>query len=634
MLISSIYLPVTQQSKKYINRDMEEIEAAKPIDIKLTSLSPVTQDSEPLETKEYELNLNKDTYLLKMQLSKHEKISFKIRQTNNLFFYYYYKEFGYEELRKALSLPVEHYDNISKVFKFYDTAVLKNKVFLVQEKGKKGMVLLLKITLFFEDIESKIFLNEIRLTNEEMITILFDEIKQIKMKGLPKNIANENENNKKDENKNDIINKLLQKIEDLESTLNKLIKNKADMESKLNELIKNNEENNKEKRDMENKIKLLTDENKKMKENLDKYVGFIEERMKETKKDKDLKEKIKEENDNFIKNNINVEFKEDPQNLQFRETLTNISSSNNQRDKFAVYINLKDHIEYLVFNNKNTHNLDIMRIKDKTIITSLKGHNCHVIVIRYYMKDNKEEYLLSCDENKLVIVWDIQNYFNKKYTIQTKYSSYIYDALLLFNIFNKNYILLSNFESKEYSKLYEFKENIPFVRNIYGTNNHKTYFMIPWLYQNKYYIIECSYKKIFINNLLEDEIYANLNMNPEGYYYNGYLYNNNYLCLSDYINCFLRIWDLVNKVIYKQINYDSSIGTCSYEIMPWNNKYSIFGCDSGWIVIMNLEEGKMAKKIQLKDSNEIRGMKKIKLAQSGECLICSDNNGNIKLLSL
>ena len=52
------------------------------------------------------------------------------------------------------------------------------------------------------------------------------------------------------------------------------------------------------------------------------------------------------------------------------------------------------------------------------------------------------------------------------------------------------------------------------------------------------------------------------------------------------------------------------------------------------MVIMNLEEGKMAKKIQLKDSGEIRGMKKIKLAQSGECLICSDSNYNIKLLSL
>lgn len=117
---------------------MEEIEAAKPINSSLISLSPVTQESEPLETKEYELNLNKDTYLLKMQLNQHEKISFKIRQTNNLSFYYYYKEFGYEDLRKALSLPVEHYDNISKVFKFYDTAVLKNKVFWCKKKAKKA----------------------------------------------------------------------------------------------------------------------------------------------------------------------------------------------------------------------------------------------------------------------------------------------------------------------------------------------------------------------------------------------------------------------------------------------------------------------------------------------------------------
>ena len=70
--------------------------------------------------------------------------------------------------------------------------------------------------------------------------------------------------------------------------------------------------------------------------------------MKEIKKEKELKEKTKEEKDNFIKQNIKAEFKENPQNLQFRETLTNISSSNNQIDKFAVYIGLKDHIEYFI----------------------------------------------------------------------------------------------------------------------------------------------------------------------------------------------------------------------------------------------------------------------------------------------
>ena len=259
----------------------------------------------------------------------------------------------------------------------------------------------------------------------------------------------------------------------------------------------------------------------------------------------------------------------------------------------------------------------------------LKGHSKNTIVIRYFVKDNKEEYLLSCDTNKLVIIWDIQNYYNKKYTIQTKYSGKILDALLLFNIFNNNYILLSNSASNEYSKLYEFKENTQFVRNVYGTNEHITYFMILWLYQNKYYLIECSNGKISINNLLEDESYANLTMNPQGDNFCGYLYNDNYLCVSDYNNKFIRIWDLVNKVIYKQINYESSY---AYEITPLNNNYLIVGCEDFFVVI-NIIDGKMVKKIDLK-TEEIRGIKKIKLRQLGECLLCSDSSNNIYLLSL
>ena len=342
---------------------------------------------------------------------------------------------------------------------------------------------------------------------------------------------------------------------------------------------------------------------------------------------------MKEENEKFIKQNIKAEFKENPQNLKLRDTLTNNASSYAQQSKFDVYIGLKDHIEYLVYNNKDTNNLDIMRIRDKTIITSLKGHNANTIVIKYYLKDDKEEYILSSDANKLVIIWDIQNFFNKKYTIQAQYSSDILDAGLLFNVFNKDYILLSNSAWNEYSKLYEFKENTPFIKNIYGTNDHITYFMVPWFYQNKYYLIECSYNKIYINNMFEDENYANLSMDPEGNHYCGYLYNGNYLCVSDYCQNFVRIWDLVNKVIYKQINYEGN--TCSYEIIPWNVNYTIFGCD-GSFVVMGVADGKMIKKIDVKDSNEIRSMKKIKIGQIGECLICvgGGSQNTIQLYSI
>ena len=586
---------------------MEANAAPKPIN-PTENVQEKEKDSIP--GKEYELNLEKDTYLLKIDIISKERISFNIRQINNISYYYFYQEYDYQTLIKELVLPAQHYDNIEKIYKFYDTSIEKKKVVLNYDKEKKEMILLLKINIMFDEIESKLYLKENQLTNEEMIKILFNEIRDIKTKKLlPLNpINNENNNIKENTNNKELIN---------------LINNKDDI---INKLVTKNEK-------MELQIKELKEENKKIKESLDKCLKYIDEKTNEKKKEEELKQKIKEENENFIKQNINVEFRENPQNLKLRDTLTTNATSCDQRAKFTVYIGLQDHIEYLVYNNKNNNNLDIMRIRDKTVINSLKGHNANTIVIRYYSKDNKEEYLLSSDINKLVIIWDIQNFYNKKYTIQAQYSSNIYDALLLFNVFNKDYILLSNSASNEYSKLYEFKENTPFVKNIHGTNDHSTYFMIPWFYNNKYYLIECSDNKIYINNIFEDENYANLSMDPEGSHYCGYLYNNNFLCVSDYSQKFIRIWDLAKKVIYKQINDGTSSG-CSYEIIPWNVNYSIYGCDS-YFVIININDGKMVKKIDNSNLGEIRGIKKIKMGQLGECLICSGSSGNsIQLYSL
>ena len=586
---------------------MEANAAPKPIN-PTENVQEKEKDSIP--GKEYELNLEKDTYLLKIDIISKERISFNIRQINNISYYYFYQEYDYQTLIKELVLPAQHYDNIEKIYKFYDTSIEKKKVVLNYDKEKKEMILLLKINIMFDEIESKLYLKENQLTNEEMIKILFNEIRDIKTKKLLplSSINNENNNIKENTNNKELIN---------------LINNKDDI---INKLVTKNEE-------MELQIKELKEENKKIKESLDKCLKYIDEKTNEKKKEEELKQKIKEENENFIKQNINVEFRENPQNLKLRDTLTTNATSCDHLAKFTVYIGLQDHIEYLVYNNKNNNNLDIMRIRDKTVINSLKGHNANTIVIRYYSKDNKEEYLLSSDKNKLVIIWDIQNFYNKKYIIQAQYSSDIYDALLLFNVFNKDYILLSNSASNEYSKLYEFKENTPFVKNIHGTNDHTTYFMIPWFYNNKYYLIECSDNKIYINNIFEDENYANLSMDPEGNHFCGYLYNDNFLCVSDYDQQFIRIWDLAKKVIYKQINDDTSNG-CSYEIIPWNVNYSIYGCDSSFVII-NINDGKMVKKIDNSNLGEIRGIKKIKMGQLGECLICSGSSGNsIQLYSL
>ena len=101
--------------------------------------------------------------------------------------------------------------------------------------------------------------------------------------------------------------------------------------------------------------------------------------------------------------------------------------------------------------------------------------------------------------------------------------------------------------------------------------------------------------------------------------------------MSDSNNKFIRIWDLVNKIIYKQINYDADYG---YGIIPWNNIYTMVACKSCFVII-NIEESKMIKKITLDNTNHsLLTIRKIKINQLGECLIGSDDNNNIILFSL
>ena len=74
------------------------------------------------------------------------------------------------------------------------------------------------------------------------------------------------------------------------------------------------------------------------------------------------------------------------------------------------------------------------------------------------------------------MIWDIQNYYNKKYSFQSNIGR-LFDTLLLFNIFKKDYILLPSYETNNFTKLYEFIENTLFIRNIYGTNENNCFYV-------------------------------------------------------------------------------------------------------------------------------------------------------------
>ena len=208
---------------------------------------------------------------------------------------------------------------------------------------------------------------------------------------------------------------------------NKIIKNENNITIKLEEKIQ----------DINNKLKNKIDNNK-IKELFDNM----------NKNYKELKEKI---NHNEYINNINYEFNKEPINLKYRTDITYTNTNAGWNDMFEVFLCYKDNKEYLVSPNINSFNLDIFELLDYEKILSLRGHKNDIRTVRYFINPKDyNEYLISADDNKIVIVWDISNDYNIKQQIDTKYGNNIYSCLLLFPHNNdNNYIITSTYNDSE-----------------------------------------------------------------------------------------------------------------------------------------------------------------------------------------
>ena len=451
--------------------------------------------------------------------------------------------------------------------------------------------------------------NKIQLLQGKFIELINENKKQ--EGDLEENEVNNNEEliNDFEDRENEI---LIDKNDNLEDRENEKHINKNDnLEDKENELFINKNDNLE---DRENK--LLINKN----DNLE-----IQNEIKINNDEKDIQ---KNEINKELENDENLNFKENPEKLEYIGKITDQQSDGGLLFNFEVFKGLKDKIEYIVFCSKINFNLNIMNIISKEIITSLEGHSKETSIIKYYKKDKKEDYLLSADYNKKIIIWDIQNNFNKKYCFNESYKGNIYDGLILFYISQKNYIILSSGSKDEYLKLYELEgENnkLIFIKNIFEKTVTGTEYLIYWKNNNKHYVIELGANKIIINNIFDKEEYAVFPF--KGKSRCGYIYNEIYLCSSAMNKNSISIWDLKNKILYKEILFSEKSG---YELIPWNNEYAILGCDKG-IIVFNMKEFKKNKKINI-SNNTIKGIKKIKLNDINESIIYSDGKGSINIL--
>ena len=570
-----------------------------------------------IESKNYELKLNLDIYSISMELLSDKIICFKAKKKNNPTMSNYSKDYKYEELIKKLILPKDYYDSIDKIFKFYDLSLQKKKVFLKEDKNKKLLKLSLKKVLDYDEIECNLELYEKQVNKEEIIENIYSSISDIKTNNddITNKISSIFELIKAIKDENDEIKKNMKLI--LEE--NKNFKNSINLLKNENEEIKNNikllnkeNRNNFEKIDI--KLNVLVNDNKIFKNNFENYKEYLNKKIIEEKENKKNLEKI---------NSL-------PE-LHFQEYLID----DIKYPYYEFFIGLIDNIEYLIFTKWENHKypLFVMKIKENKIIKKIlddvdwdRGGK-----IKYYNTKNKEEFILS-NSRKAIIVFDIHDNYEKKYCIEISNATNIIEALF---INDKNYIIL---KSQKYGDkegqigLYELKKkNYCLIDYLYETESNEE---LPveninlWTYNNKHYCILYPFKnnKIPIINIFEEEYYGTLfiqGFEPKtGYIYNDYLYT------IDKYNYYLRIWDLINKIQYKQIYF----GTKGYDIISWDKNYALI-LSNEFFNFIDLEKGEIAKKIET--YNNERYIKKIYLNDLGECLLCLDvvssRKGNIGL---
>ena len=196
------------------------------------------------------------------------------------------------------------------------------------------------------------------------------------------------------------------------------------MKKEINKL--NNEINEKDKNINEEKIDI------KIKEEINKIENNFNMKFKEQQNINDKINNIILFDNKKYEYKINYEFKKEPKNLKFKENITTTNTPWGWNDMFEIFIPNKDNKEYLVSPNTNNYKLDIFNLNNNQIINSLLGHNKKISSIRYFIDNkNKNEYLISADDDKIVIIWDITNNYNIKYKINTKYGSDIYSCLLI-----------------------------------------------------------------------------------------------------------------------------------------------------------------------------------------------------------
>ena len=515
--------------------------------------------------------------------------------------------------------------------------------FLKNNDNKIEKDIIKKINLKINELNSKIDKNE--LENKDQINKKDKIINEMKEKIIEKEniiqaISNkiENEINKNNNDKIELNKKIF--------NLSNIIKEK---EILINDILKKYNNIKEEMKKINYKLleheNAINNNNIKKEEKINDIINNIDNKInnKFNEQVNHINNKIKKYiHDLEYAKKINYEFVKEPNFLKFKSNITTMNTKHGN-DIFEVFVSYKYNEEFLVSPNSNNFNLDIYKLRNNQIVVSIPGHKNHVTTVRYFINNiTKNEYLISADLDKIVILFDITNNYNIRHKINTFYADGISSCLLIFSNYkqmNNFYIITSSISAfgnndNSSTKIYILDNYHP-IKYIKNTNNSPIFHLLSW-YNNlnkKYYIIQFSSNKILINDLLTDEIYAELIKEPESNNYSGFIYSANGLDIlfSCSIKGYVKLWNLYNKNCINCFYYQG----CSFtSIIGWNKNYIIAtDYDNKLFKIFDVTDFRNIKDFSINSGHNgnLVCIKKINHPIYGESLLSAARDNSVKL---
>jgi WD40 repeat protein len=328
-------------------------------------------------------------------------------------------------------------------------------------------------------------------------------------------------------------------------------------------------------------------------------------------------------------NQSTVDFLSNPQELKFKETITNKCLKSFTIDSIFDAYTAFDGNAYLASSLSSSYNIEIYNLQNNSLQATLKGLYNQLYIIRHYAQySTNTDYLLSTTTGKTLKIWNLKTY-TEYLTIKNCHSgAYMYSALLLFDEINKkNYVVTSS--PNDYIKLWNFEDG-KFIHDV-GTKSDYTYFINSWCHDSKYYIINANADNVKIYGIDKvNDLFGEYTGKQRTWHMSAFVEKINdidTLFESDG-NGYVRLWNLENNSLMKNIYCPS----CSLRgLCLWNQQYVIVASSDKSFKIIDFVKEKCVNSIVGQHYNSLCSVKKIKHPKYGESLLSGSIDGSIKL---